>query len=142
MFSQTLVDEAKSLYGKETAQAVKSFFNAMALPVPHEKEYHETYGDGFVVFLDDYGLLIRLTNDTKYPLMEHARILQPLMTRKAGELRISLSPGVHLTDDEKAASRLSNTLKKDNINFWDNGAKNIGRLPSLSPKDKKDYVVI
>ncbi|HEY8191597.1 MAG TPA: hypothetical protein VIG74_04165 [Alphaproteobacteria bacterium] len=78
---------------QETPAAVKDFFTALRLPVPEENEFTKTTDEGFIIFLNPYGLAIRMTSHRIAPVT-HPLVLQPLLRVATGQYRIDVTPGI------------------------------------------------
>ncbi len=138
----SLIDNIHSRYGSATARAAGDFFNRMALPFPHGREYTDTKDRGYIVFLNAAGCVLRLTHDGRFPLVRHPRVLQPLGSEKVRSLRIDINPGVRWPVERRYASELIHELEKDHVIFDDPAADNCGMLPVIDDSTPKDYAVV
>lgn len=108
---------------KETPAAVKDFFTAMRLPVPQENEFTETSDCGFIVFLNPYGLAIRMTLHDTAPVT-HPLVLKPLLRTTVGQYRIDVTPGIECPIKYHDADDLESCLHFDTASLH-----NAGYLP-------------
>jgi hypothetical protein len=90
-----MLDEINSRYDEHTANAVCDLFNKLAIPAPDSGEYTRTTDKGFILFLNEAGIVVRLTSN-EIQNIRHDNILQPFGSRLAGHLRADLFPGVLL----------------------------------------------
>jgi hypothetical protein len=128
-------------YGRRTAEAVDRFFDAMQLPQPEEGEFSETDDRGYLVFLNDSGTVIRLTQKREGIWGFSRRVLHPLGTRIVGRLRADINPGITcpLTDEQR--EELHEGLRNDNLMFADQKHYNGGTLPAVANLIKEGYAV-
>lgn len=108
---------------EETCAAVKDFFTAMRLPVPEKNEFTETNDCGFIVFLNPYGLAVRMTLHAVAPVT-HPLVLQPLLRVAAGQYRIDVTPGIECPIEYDDADDLESCLHFDTAS-----PHNAGYLP-------------
>ena len=74
-------------------------FNQLGLPIPDTNEYHE--GDPSpVVFLNPFGLTLRIVPKDKHPLIRHRRLLRPLIAFDAPNFRVELQPAHSICEYE------------------------------------------
>jgi hypothetical protein len=124
-------------YGAETADAVEKLFDKLQLPWPENGDQYNWACEGFLLFLDGYGAVLRLEQTKGATLSNHKLtrvndnpwILQPLASVEVGKLTAEICPGTHATADERKAIALANELGKWGYHFWDIGARNVGLLP-------------
>jgi hypothetical protein len=136
----SLYSNANNRYGGRTARKISEFFNAMQLPEPSEGEYSETHDKGYLVFLNDPGVVIRITR-ANLTLWNHPRVLQPLGSVPAGKLRIDINPGIHCPATEKQRNEAMDDLGKDNLQLFDPALYNCGTLPAVEKLIKAGYAV-
>lgn len=128
---KTLKGLIEGRYGSMAFNTIANFFDAMQMPLPAEGEFTLTRDFGILVFLNDVGSVLRLTDNRYYPLLPHDNILQPYGSRTLGWLRADLNPGIGLCIDAEDTTALKATLNEDNINFHDDTRYNSGYLPGL-----------
>ena len=136
----SLYSNAYNQYGGRAARKIKEFFNAMQLPEPSEGEYSETHDKGYLVFLNDPGVVIRITR-ANLTLWDHPRVLQPLGSVPAGKLRIDINPGIHCPATEEQRNEAMDDLTKDNLQLFDPALYNCGTLPAVTNLIKAGYAV-
>lgn len=111
---------------QETPAAVEDFFHALRLPVPAKNEFTLTTDKGFIVFLNPYGLAIRMTSHDIAPAA-HPLVLQPLLRTTAGQYRIDITPGIECPIKYNDAYELAECL------YFDHGGNyNGGYLPGTT----------
>jgi hypothetical protein len=120
------------LFDCETTRNVIKAFQQMGLPAPEQHNEFMHGSEGRVVFLNDYGLVIRIEENNSR-INDSPWVLQPIASIKAGEAVIEICPAVHFEPDERNRDALRELLLQDGIKFWDPGAKNMGRLPIKTP---------
>lgn len=149
-FNNVNLDQAvRRRFGKAAGRAIKNFFRNAGLPVPQgsncryeedtTSEFWATYGGGYVTFLNDYGCVFRITNNEKYPLIQHKRILQPIASRQNGNIRLEIYPGITSLDDTRDKNHtgikaLIKELERQCYDPWDCTPRNCGVLPVTEEK--------
>ncbi len=140
--STSLLDYLKSYsYSDQTLDQVEDVFNRLGLPLPSEGEFYKAKDDqGAVVLMSRFATALRLTHNSRKHF-SHTRILQPLISAPAEELRIDLNPGVltpfyrpDYTEWSKVYAEMEAELRRDGIGVTDFNGDNGGRLPA--PFDK------
>lgn len=120
-----------------TVCAVLDAFEKMGISVPESKNEFMEGTEGALVFLNRYGLVIRIELEGGFvlsPMLDRINnspwILKPIASIKAGKNSvIEICPGCFLEKDRKKVYYLINQLCKQNINFCDYSLSNIGRIP-------------
>jgi|GEM_PF-1613100 len=116
--------------GFHLSLAVEEFFEALGLPEPEKGEYRTARSNGYILFLDDFGIIIRISDDKKTPRYVHNLILQPLASRTIDGFRIDIMPGLKTPVTSKEVYALEDELSEDNLQFWDSHPYNCGYMPS------------
>jgi hypothetical protein len=137
----SLYDRAYQLYGARTAKRMNTFFNDMQLPMPSEHEFTETEDKGFLVFLNEPGVVIRFTNKWKDVWNESRRVLHPLGSRITGRLRADINPGILCPLTDRQREELQDGLKEERLMLSDAGHYNGGTLPAVEGIIKAGHVV-
>lgn len=127
-----------SSFDEDTACRVLDTFAKLGLPAPETQGEFVAGTDGGLVFLNRYGVVLRIekkdTSDTSAQFWsdrvnDNPLILRPLATLSAGQAHIEICPGCHTTNDQSESRYLQAVLREQGINYWDEGAHNIGRVP-------------
>lgn len=137
-----ILEKIQRVYDTGTADAVSSTLHHLQMPVPGAEEYTTSWDDGFLVFLNHHGCVIRMTDQDKLPGLEDPAILVPLASRMAGRLKIDINPGLECPVDPRDAMALSEQLKTRGVNLWDQKTHNCGYLPALPGLSRRIPVVI
>lgn len=122
-------------YDSATVDAVARRFEDFQLPLPKAGEFAHGL-EGWLVFLNDFGVVIRIEKDTRPGLgsfgFDHINddpdILQPLCSWPAEKLVIEICPGIELPQPEDEVL-LRRNLYSRGIFFWDLDSYNVGRIP-------------
>jgi len=98
-----IIESINYVTGPGCAEPLADFFNAMAMPLPGDKQFTRTTDLGALVFLDAPGCVLRITNDEQFPAIKHRRVLQPVFSRPAGAFRAEIFPGIRcpVSSDER-----------------------------------------
>ncbi len=124
------------------------FFEQMNLPVPHAGESYRrpvNPGDRHLVFLNDFGLVIRITANDLVMNQSHPHFLKPLFTRQGEKYRIDIDPGIDCTatraETKKIYAYLGRTYgiqvddeRPDNVGFIPDGTRRYPVLIDLDPR--------
>lgn len=115
-------------------------FGSLCLPVPLDEQYLETSDRGAMVFLNKFGVVLRISvpdlledpKEAKYRFdpVPHPDIGQPIAAFTVGKLRAELLPGLRLGWNGKHSAELKERLDGDGIDFHDaSRLSNYGYLP-------------
>ena len=136
-------------FGHKTAVGVIESFQKMGLPPPQKKEEFLDGTEGGLVFLNKYGLVLRIEKTDTHAdgysvdrIDNSAWIVKPLATINAGAATIEIIPGTHLEKEEKTNKYMIDNLRKENISFFDSGIRNLGRLPIKTPSFPEGVPVV
>jgi hypothetical protein len=139
----------RETFDQATAQKVVESFQKLDLPLPQDEKEFLMGTEGGLVFLNRYGMVIRIENaNSPQSLFKADRIndspwiLQPLATIDAGKAVIELCPGCHFGNDDADVSYLYEALLKQGTAFWDYGLPNVGRLPFKTPQFPEGVPVV
>lgn len=131
-FSRKLVSQ----FDSETALEVLKLFQKMGLPAPRGGDEFLSGLEGYLVFLNQHGVVIRIEpSDSKKGfykadrINDNALIVKPLASIKAGNALIEICPGVAQETKKENNEYLRQQLEKQGIKFWDYKLSNIGRIP-------------
>ena len=122
-----------------TTARMKEVLDAMGLPLPTRGAI-VTGSEGALIFLDDYGIMLRveLTDDLLRKgdrVNDHPLVLQPLGQRQLTEYAVlEICPGVHVTKDKAVRDLLFNKLPETGVSMWDFQVCNAGVLPIRLPQ--------
>lgn len=127
----TLLTDA--IQNEESAEEIENFFGGMGLPMPEKGEYYEGVGEKFLVFLNDYGLAIRLTPAYRVVREENPHFLKSLFNRKAGKYEIDIDPGLQCPVPEDQVKPIYIMLRqKYGIYVDDPKKQNLAFLPKTT----------
>ncbi len=115
-----------------SAEETAKFFENLGLPIPQKEEFYLNVRntDRRLVFLSDYGIVIRFTPAKSFLDIESIHRLYPLFTRLAGNYRIDIEPGIKCPVSQREASQIYHMLLRDHgILITDDTVHNFGFLP-------------
>lgn len=119
---------------------VKDLFDKLQLPLPDKGEYLSAT-DGCLVFLNRYGIVIRIevknTSASHFHwqrINDNPYVLQPLASLEVKGGIVEICPGCHNMDSESRVRSLSRELEKSGVRLWDDETHNVGTLPIRSVK--------
>ncbi|MCE9506992.1 MAG: hypothetical protein K8R48_01575 [Alphaproteobacteria bacterium] len=131
----------RQTFDQNTAQKVAESFQKLGLPLPQDEKEFLMGTEGGLVFLNRYGMVIRIENSdsARSPfkadrINDSPWILQPLASIDAGKAIIELCPGCHFNDNSGDTAYLHDALLKEGHAFWDGGLDNVGLLPVKTPR--------
>ena len=122
-----------------TTQRVKEALESMGLPLP-KRGAVVTGSEGALIFLDDYGIMLRveMSDDLLRKgerINDHPLVLQPLGQRQLTEYAVlEICPGVHVTKDQNVRDLLFSKLPETGVSMWDFQICNAGVLPIYMPE--------
>lgn len=133
----------EQIFGGVTARDVLKTFDRLGLAAP-ENEIEFVLGtEGVLVFLNRYGVVIRIEHDDKRAdiprehqydrINDSPWVLRPLASLKTGDAIFEICPGCATSDDKSESFALAQQLRLDGINFWDEGAHNTGKVRLRTP---------
>ena len=137
------IDHLLPFASKKAKAAFSQFFSGLALPVPAPDEFLKTRGGGAMLFLNSFGSVLRITDNAKYPPIDHGKIVQPLTSFTAGFQRAELFPGVKSPISSwSQVFKVRSDLESSGILFDDIQLDNCGYLSGLDEDDAENIVVI
>ena len=117
-------------YSADQKDAVRSFLNALDLRVPKEKESYTGTCHRNLVFLNDCGLVIRITPEDQLLGFDNPHFLKPLFTRHAQGLQFAIDPGIDCPVELDAMQKIYKYLELNHGISVAQGIKhNLGYLP-------------
>lgn len=142
-----------------TVNGVLDVMNKLGLPLPENHYEFLTGTEGALLFLTQYGVVLRIErhehsgDDDYFGLYEASDfsfdrvdsspwVLKPIATLTAGKAVIEICPGCRPESDINASRDLKGKLRDEGIYFWDEGVRNIGRLPVKTPSFPKGVPVV
>lgn len=108
---------------------LKSVFEKLQLPIPSmEETYNTTYGH--LIFLSDFGSVLRFTHKKAVIGFNNPHFIQPLFTCDAGSMILSIDPGLDcpVTQDQADEIR-QNIEKKYGLTIYDAHNNNFALVP-------------
>lgn len=114
---------------KATASAVLDAFEKMGIPAPESRDEFMDGAAGVLVFLNRYGLVIRIEHEYLGRINDSPWVLKPIASIDADEAIFEICPGCLPETDKEKNEFLIKQFKEQNIFFWDKGIRNIGRVP-------------
>ncbi len=132
----TFAGYLQELFGKTSANNVLEVFDRLGLPAPRSGKEFLAGAEGGLVFLNQYGLVIRIEHsDPENGRFGWSRVddsgwvLRPLAGIEAGHAYVEICPGCNLEQDARKIDYLKVRLEEQQIDFWDRWLVNIGRVP-------------
>ena len=117
------------------SREVLNFFKNLDLPLPRKDEWFQGSSDRRLVFLNDEGLVLRITPEHEILTFDHQHFLKPLFQRRAAGLHFAIDPGIDCPVPESDASKIYRYLREEHrINVADSKAENLGYLPGYGRK--------
>jgi hypothetical protein len=142
-FEQRLTD----YFDAETCAHVQAVLTSLGLPLPDKKGTFMLARKGALLFLEDYGVVIRIESKPA-PHGHNERInnsdwvLQPLASLPAGKALIEICAGCAPATMMEQAEFVSTQLKKEGISYADIQLVNTGLLPFKTPSFPKGIPVV
>jgi len=129
--------DLKKRFDVPTAVMVAEFFKRLELPAPQNKAEFLSSTDGALVFLNKYGLVIRIETPTTFVggeyegvrINDNAWVLKPLASFQAGKAVIEICPGGYQSQGAEQNQALRQRLREQGIHIWDYKFSNIGLIP-------------
>jgi hypothetical protein len=107
-----------------------SFFEDLLLPKPNLTIQYETSEGGFLIPLNPFGCLIRLTDAAKFPLITREPFLLPIGTKIfRSNIRADLFPGIVCPVSERKREAFNMSLRGKIDIFKDLHEYNLGQIP-------------
>jgi hypothetical protein len=143
MEDNRFLGELTKLYGSDTARQTSAYLENIGLPTPNAiGQYYRTSDTGRMLFLDDYGCVVRFTIDKEQPLVDSPLVIQPLGSKIIGKFRADIIPGIRSCDSSEVAAALKKNTHKTGIDYFDCHDFNCGLLPNVNDAIPHDYAVI
>tara|TARA_B100000686_G_scaffold353256_1_gene458149 strand:- start:1444 stop:2217 length:774 start_codon:yes stop_codon:yes gene_type:complete len=134
----------------ESADTVRRFMDAMGLPLPGTYDEYMDSLEGSMIFLDRYGLVLRIeARDTSLcqelgndwqRVNDHPLVLRPLGSVYSPKAVIEVCPAVHVGTDIEVSQKLGAALKSDGVNYFDQYPQNSGYIQQ--PDGRMEAVVV
>lgn len=106
-----------------------NIFDMLQLPIPKDKSEYLHGTLGALIFLDDYGCVLRIERLVNKRDIEHPHLLDPFIKFDLGGFEIGIYPGTKTTNSEEVRDYLVEAFDKDNLDFMDNQIANAGVIP-------------
>ncbi len=142
-------DYLKNLFDDVTVRNVFYAFQYMGLPAPESRREFYDGTEGGLIFLNRYGAVIRVENaddsvsEFRFDRFnDSAWVLQPLAIIDAGAAVIEICPGCHMEKKDADIYYLDEQLRREMIDFWDKGIRNIGLMPVKTPRFSEGIPVV
>lgn len=108
------------------------FFDKLGLPVPEYGECYEGTSSRKLVFLNPFGLVIRITPENKLLGFDNAHFLKPLFARHAHGYQFAIDPGIDCPLSDFETVYIYHHLEtKHGIRVSDGKPENLGYLPGF-----------
>ena len=129
---------------------VKKVFQNLQLPFPQEKgEFMEGTGGG-LIFLDRYGLVIRIeTFSQDSDINDNPWVLQPLFQHDCGpygkgprRVILKICPGCKPATHGSYVAEVDKNLAESDIHYADRQIANTGHIPYFTPKFPEGFPVV
>ncbi|MDD9900021.1 MAG: hypothetical protein OXT65_03490 [Alphaproteobacteria bacterium] len=126
----------------ETVQAVKDVLTQLDLPIPERQDEFIDGAEGLLLFLNTHGVVVRIEQQfpdkdmgLQWERIDNSDwIIRPLVSVAAVKARVEVCQGLEYESQENHSKLLGNILAQtEQIDFWDKGARNLGRLPLRTP---------
>ena len=134
-------------FSRHAALKVMQSFKKMNITPPEDSGEFLAGTEGALVFLNKYGLVIRIESKTpilseRVPDEEVSMILKPIASIDMGKAIFEICPALAVAENSQDAVSLTNHLKNEGINFWDDQLANIGILPIKMPNFPEGVPVV
>lgn len=125
-------------FDADTHQSITSVLTGLQLPLPDTADTFMSARDGALLFLDRYGIVIRIEKkpyekdgiiSRRQRMNNSAWILQPLASFDVGKAILEICPGCSPAADLQQCFAARDSLAKENIKYWDVQLVNTGLLP-------------
>jgi hypothetical protein len=121
-------------FDSDSLRGVVDVFKKLGLPLPAKHEEFMRGTEGALLFLDRYGVVIRIEPKNlricKAERMDYNPwIIQPIGSIPLGDFLFEIYPGCAQETDRVMSEHLVDLLKSQKIHFWDTGCRNVGRMP-------------
>jgi hypothetical protein len=117
-----------------SAPAVKHFFEGMDLPVPQKDEFYSATASRYLVFLNEYGIVLRFTPSKAVISFDNPHFIMPLFSHKVGNYQVDIDPGYHCPVTEEQKKKIYKMLgKRYGIIVEDGKAHNLCIVPQTDP---------
>lgn len=128
----------------EAQDAILRLMSGLQLPLPQDRSQFMAGTDGCLLFLNRYGVVLRFEmKDERTELInESGWVLQPLAAFDLGSAVVEICPACAFEDNRDYYHLVKAELKKENINFWDTGLRQMGRMPVSTPEFPQGVPVV
>lgn len=120
-------------FDETTYKSVISILTKLTVPLPDEVDTFMPVATGVLLFLEPYGMVIRIEPKNIERFNDSPWVLQPLLTLEAGDALVEVCPACPPATDMKQVTRLKRELKKENLDYKDSQLVNTGLLPYKTP---------
>jgi hypothetical protein len=119
-------------FSERTVREVLKTFQQLGLPAPEKNEEFLWAAEGGLVFLDRYGMVIRLEKKNLGRINSDPFVLQPVASIDAGDVVVEICPACNFADNPAVVAELVERLLNNGIKFHDASIRNVGYLPIKS----------
>lgn len=142
---------ASTFEDEATVKGVLDVMDKLGLPLPESHREFMAGTEGALLFLNKYGVVLRIerqqhpdgggdnfgfyeAGDFSFERIDsNPWVLAPIATLTAGAAIIEICPGCHVEGDINVNKDLQRKLRREGVDFWDDGLRNIGRVPVKTP---------
>ncbi len=140
----------QGMFGDDACRKVAETFEGLQLPPPVKATEYLSSLDGFIVFLNEFGIVLRIEISDSDPdrsaiadrVENNPFILSPLLSVNAGSATVEICAGVHQEEDKGRIQDTADYLKNMDYRFWDRKFSNAGRLPVKTPHFPEGVTVV
>lgn len=128
---------------RKLASVTRERFCDLLLPEPGTNDYLDTFDGGYIIFMNDHGCTVRLTNKNQCRAHKHHRLLEPLarIELPAG-FRLDINPGLKLNCSIFSAMRMAAIFNGSPLKFSDPHFGNLGAIPGKCINSFFDYSMV
>ncbi len=130
-------------FGDKAALKVLEVFTNLHLPPPENAAEYMKSQDGYLMFLNEYGLVLRVEESDKPARVNDSPfVLNPLLSVDAGWAVVEICAGCHQENDKERIRETARYLRDLDYDFWDRKTSNVGRMPIKTPNFPEGVTVV
>lgn len=132
---------------EETLKKTMYFFKKCSIPAPEEPNEYLNGTEGFLIFSNKLGLVIRIeekkdTIHTCHRINNNGYILKPIASIDIQNLIIEICPTTEVETDARKTTLLRRRLRNTKVNYWDDQTSNSGTIPIKTPNFPNGVTVV